>query len=71
MPIISNQMSLIGATFMLALAVAGILSRSGKTQSKQAGAVFAISWGVLLLSVLMILSNDAFFQFILNGLKRM
>jgi hypothetical protein len=70
MPIISNQISLIGATFMLILGFIGIISQSRKTQEKRIGVVFAASWGALLLSILVILSNDAFFQLIIRELAK-
>lgn len=71
MPIVSHQISLVGATLILALAIIGILSQAGKAQEKRTGIVLALSWGALLFSILMILSNDAFSQFIISGLAKM
>ena len=67
MPVVSGQMSLIGEAFLLILALVGIVSQSGKAQEKRVGVVVAFSWGLLLFSVLIILSNAAFSQLILNG----
>lgn len=69
MPAVSHQTSLIVATIMLALAIIGVFSQIGKGQRRN-GIIMALSWGTLLLSILVILSNDAFSQFILNELTR-
>jgi formate hydrogenlyase subunit 3/multisubunit Na+/H+ antiporter MnhD subunit len=71
MPAVSHQMSLIGATCLLLLAVVGIVSQSRSLQEKRNGLVYALSWGTLILSLLMILSNDAFALFILNELTKL
>lgn len=71
MPTISNQTSLICATFVLALAIIGIISQFGKAREKPRGVIFAVSWGALLLSILVILSNDTFFTLLMRGLTKM
>lgn len=67
MPIASGQMSLIIEALMLLLAIIGIISQSGKAQEKRTGVVVALSWGLLLFSILIILNNAAFFQLLLHG----
>jgi len=67
----SHQASLVVALSMLALASIGVLSQSRRIQEKRNSIVVVLSWGTLLLSILMIVSNDAFSQFIINELIKM
>lgn len=71
MSAISPQTAFIGALCLLALALAGIISQAGRGREKRSGIVFALSWGSLIFSVLIILSNEAFSQFVLHTLFRL
>lgn len=71
MPMASSQMALVIEILMLFLAIIGIISQSGKTQEKRIGIVVVFSWGLLLFSILILLSNGAFFQLILSGFTSM
>lgn len=71
MAAISPQTSFIGAICLLALALAGIISQAGRGRERRSGIVFALSWGTLIFSVLIILSNEAFSQFILHNLLKL
>jgi 4-amino-4-deoxy-L-arabinose transferase-like glycosyltransferase len=68
---ISPQVSLIGAVCLFVLALVGIILQASRGRERRSGIVFALSWGMLIFSALIIMSNEAFTQFILHDLLRL